>query len=234
MELLSIIAFATALSMDGFGVGVSYGIRKIRIPVLSLLVISLTSSTAIGITMLSGHIVSQYISVQTAEIIGATILILVGLWILLQTWSKRRPAGQTEGAIITADSEADSIMESTADNTENRTILNFKIKAFGLVIQILHEPTAADFDNSGNISIKEALLLGLALAMDAIGAGFGAAMTGFTPMLTPLIVGMVKFSMISLGGYIGRRYAVNWLGDRAAVFPGWVLIALGVARVMKI
>ncbi|MBU7006760.1 sporulation membrane protein YtaF [Phosphitispora fastidiosa] len=222
MELLSIIAFATALSLDGFGVGISYGMRKIRIPVLSLVVISLTSSTAIGLTMLSGHFVSQYISAEMAEIIGASILILVGLWILLQTWSKKeshiKPGEKSVGE----------------HNPECQTILDFKIEAFGLVIKIMREPTVADFDKSGFISVKEALLLGLALAMDAIGAGFGAAMTGFTPVLTPLIVGIVKFLMVSLGVILGRRYAVNWLGNRAAVLPGWVLIMLGVARVMKI
>ncbi len=222
MELLSIIAFATALSLDGFGVGISYGMRKIRIPVLSLVVISLTSSTAIGLTMLFGHFVSQYISAEMAEIIGASILILVGLWILLQTWSKKgshiKPGEKSVGE----------------HNPECQTILDFKIEAFGLVIKIMREPTVADFDKSGFISVKEALLLGLALAMDAIGAGFGAAMTGFTPLLTPLIVGIVKFLMVSLGVILGRRYAVNWLGNRAAVLPGWVLIMLGVARVMKI
>jgi len=222
VELLSIIAFATALSLDGFGVGISYGMRKIRIPVLSLVVISLTSSTAIGLTMLFGHFVSQYISAEMAEIIGASILILVGLWILLQTWSKKgshiKPGEKSVGE----------------HNPECQTILDFKIEAFGLVIKIMREPTVADFDKSGFISVKEALLLGLALAMDAIGAGFGAAMTGFTPLLTPLIVGIVKFLMVSLGVILGRRYAVNWLGNRAAVLPGWVLIMLGVARVMKI
>ncbi len=222
MELLSIIAFATALSLDGFGVGISYGMRKIRIPILSLVVISVTSSTAIGLTMLCGHFMSQYISAAMAEVIGASILILVGLWILLQTWSKKGPQIQPEEKSV------------GEHNPECQTILDFKIEAFGLVIKIMREPTVADFDRSGNISAREALLLGLALAMDAIGAGFGAAMTGFTPLLTPLIVGIVKFLMVSLGVTLGRRYAVNWLGNRAAVLPGWVLILLGVARVMRI
>ncbi|WP_418792095.1 sporulation membrane protein YtaF [Phosphitispora sp. TUW77] len=222
MELLSIIALAIALSLDGFGVGISYGMRKIRIPVLSLVVISLTSSTAIGLTMLSGHFVSQYISTEAAEIIGASILILMGLWILLQTWSKKEPNNRSEDNCV------------GEHKPQSRTILDFKIRPFGLVIKIMREPTFADFDKSGFISISEALLLGLALAMDAIGAGFGAAMTGFTPLLTPLIVGIVKFLMVSLGVFLGRRYPIGWLGNRGAVLPGWVLILLGVARVIKI
>jgi len=224
VEILSVIAFAAALSLDGFGVGVAYGMRKIRIPGLSLMVISLTSSTAIGITMLFGHLVAQYISAGIAETIGAAILILVGLWIVLQTVFKRKAYDR---GLVNGEN-------SSHPDGHCEPIFRLQIKGLGLVIQILHEPTAADWDKSGIINIGEALMLGLALALDAMGAGFGAAMAGFGPLLTPLIVGLVKFMMVSLGVHVGRRSASSWLGDRAAVLPGWVLICLGLARVMKI
>lgn len=224
VELLSIIAFAVALSLDGFGVGVAYGMRRIKIPVLSLVVISLTSSTAIGISMLSGHFVSMYVSRETAEVIGASILIIVGIWILLQTRKENN---------IRIVPEAEQGSEG-ANAGLQEPILRLKIKSLGLVIQILREPTVADLDKSGLISAREAVALGLALAMDALGAGFGAAMTGFRPTLTPLIVGIVKFALVNLGLFTGHRYAVKWVGNRAAVLPGWVLIFLGIARVIKI
>ncbi|HWI55236.1 MAG TPA: sporulation membrane protein YtaF [Desulfobacteria bacterium] len=223
LELLSVIVFAVALSLDGFGVGISYGVRKIKIPLLSLLVISATSGVAIGVSMLCGHLVARFISIQLAEIVGALILISVGVWILVQTWTQNKKE-QPKG----------SCLQPEGEQAECKEILNFKIKAFGLVIQILREPVVADFDKSGNISVKEAVLLGLALAMDALGAGFGAAMTGFRPLLTPLVVSIVKFIMVSGGIYLGRRYAAKWLGDKASVIPGWVLILLGVLRVIKI
>ncbi len=223
MELLSVLAFAFALSLDGFGAGIAYGIRKIRIPVLSLLVISLASSAAIGVSMLGGHLVAGYLSAKAAGQIGAFLLILVGLWIVFQTWPANRKKAGPAGDISS---------EELDDNQE--PILNVRIKALGLVVQVLREPTVADLDKSGYISPVEALVLGLALAMDALGAGFGAAMTGFRPVFTPLIVGAVKFLLVSSGLYIGRRYAANWLGDKAAVLPGWVLICLGLARVIKL
>ncbi len=223
LEMLSVIAFSVALSLDGFGVGISYGVRKIKIPLVSLLVISATSGLAIGASMLCGQLFARFISVQIAEIVGAVILIVVGVWILAQTWTQNKE-----------DHQKDTSHQQEHQQVECKQILNFKIKAFGLVIQILREPAVADFDNSGNISAKEAVLLGLALAMDALGAGFGAAMTGFRPLLTPLVVSIVKFLMVSAGIYLGRRYAAKWLGEKASVLPGWVLILLGVARVIKI
>lgn len=223
MGLLSAVAFAVALSLDGFGVGIAYGIRKIRIPVSSLVIIGLTSSTAVGISMFFGHLVAKYVSTRLAGIAGALILIAMGCRMLLQAWScnnKRISVTEAGGA----------------GNEELKTIpiLNFKIKSLGLVIQILREPTTADIDKSGHISVKEALLLSLALAVDALVAGFGAAMAGFRPILTPFVVGPFSAFWVALGVYIGKRYAAKWLGGRAAVLPGWVLICLGVARVMKI
>ena len=47
MNYLTIALFALAVSADGFAVGIAYGIAKIRIPVFSLLVISLASALAV-------------------------------------------------------------------------------------------------------------------------------------------------------------------------------------------
>lgn len=228
MELLSVFAFAVALSMDGFGAGIVYGMRKIKTPLASLFVIGFSSSTAIGISMIFGHLVSQYISVRIAEITGALILIVMGLRILMQASSvnKEEKGGESK--------RQEDLRKELCEEKTQTAILNFKIKSLGLVIQILREPTIADIDKSGHISIKEALLLSLALAMDAMVAGFGAAMAGYRPLITPFVVGPVSALCVSLGVYIGRNYAAKRLGDKAAALPGWVLIFLGIVRVIKI
>lgn len=220
MLFISTLLFAMALSFDGFGVGVAYGVSKIKIPFFSLLVISITSALAISLSMLAGHLLSAFVSVKIAERVGAIILILVGLWIIFQPWLQRKAKSKKEFNQETA--PAEKATPST---------FKFQIKSLGLVIQIIKEPSAADLDSSGTINLLEAFFLGLALAMDALGAGFGAAMAGFKPILTPLIVGIVKFIFVSLGDYCGRRYAPGWLGAKAAILPGWVLIILGISKV---
>lgn len=222
MELFSVLVFALALSMDGFGAGIVYGTRNIRIPLTSLVIVGFTSSTAIGISMFFGHLVTRYVSPRLAGTAGALILILMGLRMIIQTWSSHK---------------RDEISKTKADHAEppeTQAILKFKIKSLGLVIQILREPAIADMDNSGHINTKEALLLSLALAMDSLVAGFGAAMTGFRPLLTPFIVGPISAFWVGLGVFIGKRYAAKWLGGKAAILPGWVLVCLGLARVIKI
>ncbi len=223
VDLLSVFAFALALSMDGFAAGIVYGTRNIRIPLMSLVVIGITSSTAIGVSMFFGHFVSNYVSVKLASVAGSLILILMGLRMVILTWSNSK--------IENAAGEGN---EPGEEETKRKAILKFKIKSLGLVIQILQEPAVADLDKSGHINTKEALLLSLALAMDALVAGFGAAMTGFEPLLTPVIVGPASAFWVGIGVYVGKRYAANWLGGKAAILPGWLLICLGLVKVIKI
>lgn len=220
MEWVSVLLFALALSLDGFAVGVSYGIRKIKIPVLSLCIISLTSVCAISVSMLGGQAITKIVSLQVAETVGAAILITVGGWIICQTRLRARQSGQH--------GEAD---ERNGEKTE---LLKIQLRPLGLVIQIIREPVRADIDRSGVISWREAFLLGLALAMDALAAGLGAAMTGFRPYTAPVIVGVTQFVLVGTGDWIGRRYAARWLGEKAATVHGWVLVLLGVVRVIKL
>lgn len=228
LNFLSIILFAVALSFDGFGVGVAYGIKKIKIPLKSLIVISLTSSTAIGFSMLLGTGISKIVSVLVAERIGASILIIMGGWLLIQSLISQETEQNKEKA-----KDCNVVYGNVAATRGvilEEPLFRVQIKPLGLVIQILRQPVKADLDHSGTISPREAVFLGIALAMDALGSGVGAAMAGFAILLTVPIVGMVKFILVSCGGLIGRRFSATWLGNWATIIPGCVLILLGIAN----
>lgn len=226
MNLISIILFAVALSFDGFGVGVAYGIKNIRIPIKSLLVISLTSSTAIGLSMLLGTGISKVVSVLVAERIGASLLIIMGVWLLIQSLISQETEQDKEH--LTGETVYNDILHTGGLLEE--PLFRLQIKPLGLVIQILRQPVKADIDQSGTISPREAVFLGIALAMDALGSGIGAAMAGFSILLTIPIVGIVKFILVSCGGLIGRKFSATWLGNWASVIPGCVLILLGISN----
>ena len=42
MELVALLVFGVALSLDGFAAGLAYGLRRIQMPFLSLMIICLT------------------------------------------------------------------------------------------------------------------------------------------------------------------------------------------------
>lgn len=80
---------------------------------------------------------------------------------------------------------------------------------------VLTRPKEADLDKSGIISINESILLGFALALDAFGAGIGAAMLGYSPLITALLTagmsGLFLFSGIMFGSYLWRIPALQRL-----------------------
>ena len=202
----SIIVFSVALSLDGFGVGLAYGLRKIRIPLPSFLVICLSSATAVAFSMLLGRFIASCVSGEAAELIGAFSLIAVGTWILLQNFVR-------------------NIMPASV-------VYQMSVPGLGIMIKILKEPEEADLDQSGEISIKEAFFLGMALAMDALGAGFGAAMSGFSPLLTILFVALAKLILVAGGLFLGNQYSLEKVKGEASLVPGGIIIFLGLKKLI--
>jgi len=203
LELAALLLFGLALSLDGLGAGLAYGIRRIRVPVSSLLIISLVSGGAVSLSLFCGHLAASVLNPHFAQQAGGWLLIGLGLWILTQ-----------------------------ALRTATRRVLRLRVPPLGLVIQILFEPLQADLDDSGCISAREAMLLGSALAMDAFGAGFAIALSGLHTALIPAFVAAGLFLMVSLGLLLGRRM-VRTNGRKLNLLPGCLLILIGMFRVMK-
>src|SRR5699024_367008 len=69
-----------AVSLDGFGVGITYGVRGIRVPVSALSIIMFISGLVVLTSMTIGTMLSSIISPRSAQIFGASILIFLGLF----------------------------------------------------------------------------------------------------------------------------------------------------------
>lgn len=206
VESASLLLLAFAVSMDSFGVGLTYGLRKMKIPSFSLFLIALCSATSILIAFALGHIIQQWISPQIARTIGGIILIFIGLWALYQIY---RPA-------------------KSEHKTKRETIVNLELKSLGIVIKVLRKPMVADLDASGIITGKEAFLLGFALSLDAFGAGIGASFIGYPPLLMAISVGLMCSVFVLLGMRSGLFISdMKWMKNFSFI-PGLLLILLGV------
>jgi len=212
MHIVSALLFALAVSSDGFAVGMAYGTRKIKIPLASLLLICLASMLAVSVSMLAGKALALYFSPDLAGKIGALALMAVGLWFLCDSFRN---------------------WQGNSKKGENNEIATFRIKPLGIIIQILREPSRADFDSSGVISYREAFFLGAALALDALGAGMGASLTGFDLLTTVPLVGCCKFLLISLGLIWGAALNKGFLSRYSGLFSGIMLFLLGAAELMR-
>jgi len=207
VEFLAILLFALAVSGDGFMVGLAYGIRRIKIPLLSLLVIALASALAVSISMMLGKVLSWFISPHQAAAIGATMIFIIGVYFLLQAGRQKIINWQ---------------------QSEQDPILTLNVNYLGIIIQILKKPASADFDCSGEISTREAFFLGLALAMDAFGAGAGLALTGMNILFTATSVGMVKFILVNTGIKVGQNMLNERWQSLAPLLTGLIFIAVAI------
>lgn len=236
MSAWSTIGLAIALSLDGFGAGVAYGIKRIRLPFSSLLIICLCSAVSMGVALLAGKGLTTLINGDLAGKLGGGILVLLGLFQIYNTVSSARPkkpkvmsGASIEGKEVNMQAEH---QQSSSLQVEAEHILSITLRPFGLVIQILKEPTRADLDASGEIGPHEALLLGLALSMDAFGAGLGASLVGPLPLYTPLVVGLTQLGFVTAGLCWGHSHA-RWAGGIwISYVAGFVLLSLGVGKII--
>ena len=206
----SIILLALAVSLDSFSVGFTYGLRKMRIPFKSIVIIACCSAMTLTIAMSIGHLLQRFLSPVFAEKMGGIILIILGVWVIYQFFRSEK--------------EKDIL-------PHEKVIINLEIKSLGLVIHILKKPLSADFDKSGTITGVEAIMLGLALSLDAFGAGIGAVMLGFSPgylaLAVALLSSLLVFFGIKLGSYLSQ---IAWL-QRISFLPGILLIIIGAWKI---
>lgn len=219
LHFISLLVLGLAVSLDGFGVGITYGLRKIRIPLWSMFVIALCSATMIFIAVLVGQMFSQFLSEQFAAYIGAVILIGVGAFALYNIRNQKEQEPVTTQGIVQVE-----------EPQEPKTVLELELKKIGLVIQILRTPSSADVDRSGDISIKEALVLGLALSMDGFGAGIGASLVGFHPLQTALTIAIMTLLFLYSGMRVGMRFADAGILRNMVYVPGVMLILIGISK----
>ncbi|MCL6456878.1 MAG: MntP/YtaF family protein [Gorillibacterium sp.] len=239
LPIVSLLILAIAVSLDGFGVGAMYGLRKIRIPLLSIIIIACCSGLVILISMKIGVWLSAYISPPVAKDIGALILVAIGIWTVFQMIIQQDEPLPVKGIDIadSATSSTEAGQEGVPERADGivehkRAVLSIELKRIGVVIQILRTPSIADVDRSGVISSSEATMLGLALSLDAFGAGIGAAFLGFSPFHTAGLIAASSAAFISIGLRIGFHFAnLNGL-RRFSVLPGFILIAMGLMKLL--
>ncbi len=207
--ILEAVILASALSMDSFVASFAYGSNKIKIPMSSVWVIDITCGFILGVSLFLGSLVRQYIPPSLTTILCFLILMCLGMIKLLDSITK-------------------SIIRKYGAIRRN---YNFSLCNFRFVLNLYADPEAADVDNSKVISPKEAASLSLALSLDGIAVGFGAALVnvnGWAVVISALIVDAIA---VMLGAWLGNkiakklRFNISWVS-------GIILIIMAVMKLM--
>ena len=210
MSIFYVLLLGLAVSIDGFVAGVAYGLKNIRMPLVSLIIVGIVASICTAVAMVMAYMVGQFINTDIAIVLGALLLIMLGLWSLCQQYFTKSVASYEMDGEVTARK------------------LTF---SFGrLVISIMAKPETADVDRLGFISSLEAVFLGLAVGADAMVGTFAAALMGPLPLYTPIAIGLIHMICIAGGCYSSRKFFPENIKKRFPYLPGTLLIILGLLR----
>ncbi|BCP54554.1 hypothetical protein K32_31710 [Kaistia sp. 32K] len=98
MDWFFIIALAAASSIDNFAVGLSYGVRGIRIHLGSNLIIAGVCFVLSLAGILFGKWIGDVLPGSTPDIVGSVLLFVIGVRILLLVLPRKTPAPTTKPA----------------------------------------------------------------------------------------------------------------------------------------
>lgn len=186
MAWLLILGFAVSSSLDNLGVGISYGIRGIRIGILSNLLMAIICFLLSEIGIVGGQWLSKVLPGTFPMLVGAFLLIIIGLRIILLAFPRKK-----QGTI--------DVQEGSADT---KTLKG-----------ILQNPETVDADKSGEIGLGEAALLGIALSANAVTNGLGAGLIGLSPLAISLAAAIGSFITVWFGVAVGRKVAGIHIGS---------------------
>ncbi len=209
--MIGLFLLAFSLSIDALGAGFTYGLKRIRIPLLSRLLFCLVSVCCSFLAATIGNLLCVILPFWVGNLISILILCFLGMRMLAASFKEWQ--------------HPKAIPDPPA--AQGHWVWN----ALGFTITIVRHPLKGDWDKSSVIDPLEAVFLGFALSLDAFGAGIGYGLYGKALALA-LPVGLFQFLFLTLGQLSGIR--LNQKTERfdalLSFLPGILLLLLALMR----
>ena len=192
---LEALLLVVALSLDAFVASFAYGAQRIRIPYSSAAIISVICTAMLAVSLLAGSLLRPFLPQSLTKGLCFAILFLLGL-------------------VKLCDSTIKTLIRK---HKRMHRQVSFSLFSLKFILDVYADPEKADRDGSRELSPAEAASLAVALSLDGLAVGFGAALMQVNflmVMLFSLAVGMLA---VRLGGKIGNRAAqklpfdLSWL-----------------------
>lgn len=220
--LLSFL-LALSLSLDALGVGLSYGLRHIRFPFVSRLLLALETALLLYLFLRVGALLAKLLPFHLAQYLAIAFLLGFGCWLCIQ------------GLRTETDSDTDISVTEVSHTDFAHTQAKQKKAALG-VLSFLRTPSRCDKDDSASLEPKEALLLGLVLSADACGVGISAGAAALCVVWLPLWAALTQTCFLAIGCWIG--HGVSTLcqipEQRYCLLSGVIFLGIGVTRLLSL
>lgn len=185
--MIETLLLVLSVSIDSLLASIAYGASKIKIPLTSALIVDIISASMLGLSLIVGGFLQNYISANVGRVMSFLILFILGVYRLFE-----------------------SLLKSYIKNKSNDlSPLTFKLFDFNIVLQVYADETKADFDKSKILTSKEALYLALALSLDSLAVGFGSSLISINYVQVFTVAILIGIIAILLGSFIGRKFVEN-------------------------
>lgn len=203
--MLDMILLVLATGCDSFFMSVAYGVEGIKIPKRCILMIAFCSTFFLSISMYMASLLTDILPNDFGRWLSFAILCLLGLMNLFQGQVKRYVRKYKKEPLI------------------------IRFQGISFVIDIFLDEKEADCDHSKELSLKEALYLGVALSMDSLASGLAYGI-GFINIQRVIVYSFVMgILLIISGSFIGRHISSHLHFDVSCI-AGCMLIVLAFLR----
>ena len=200
---LSDLLYSLSSNLDNLVIGIAYGVKKIKIGITPNLIIATVTSIGTLISMSVGKFISGFLPTSLTNMLGAVIIMLLGLYFLIQSILKLIPKSYSNSLAL---KNVDEIMDYAEKS---------------------------DSDNSGTLNIKEAFVVSLGLMLNNLGTGLAASITGVNVSITVICTFILSIALLMLGKSIGHNVLGSVCGKYAPLISGVLLIILGIFELIN-
>ena len=181
--ILEPLVLVTALSVDAFVASFAYGTNQIKIPFRSVAVISGICSAILGVSLFLGSLVRPFMPEHLAGVLCFSILFLLGIAKL-----------------------CDSAIKSLIRRSQGiHKKISFSAMHLRFILDVYANPENADSDCSKSLSAAEAAPLAIALSLDGLAVGFGAALSEAAPLRAVLFSLVANVIAVCAGSLTGNK-----------------------------
>jgi putative sporulation protein YtaF len=196
--ILSALLFSLSSNLDNLVIGTAYGVKKIKIGIIANLIVAVVTSIGTFLSMSVGSYISSFLPNSVANGLGAVVIVILGVYFVTQSIVK------------------------LGSNTKAKDL------ALKNITDMIEYAEKSDLDNSGDISIKEALLVAFGLTFNNLGTGIAASVTGVNIQFTVISTFILSILTIIFGESIGNHVLGEFFGKYAPLFSGILLVILGI------
>lgn len=210
MVFISHLLFGVAASLDALLVGITYGIRKIRIPSRQNLIISLITLLGTCLSILLGSKLEPILPNSLGQRIGSIILILLGAYYIMKHIIAAFPKDPSKQQY----NEAPLI--TTCEKKPEQPMFP--------------ENTPLTEQLPRTLSFTESCFLGFTLSLNNMGIGLSASIAGLCLRLAAIVTFACSVLFLLAGNYLGCSFDFPLNEKAADPASGLLLILLGICQ----